>query len=343
MADRRSFLLFGGALALSPLSAPSPTVAAARSDSAAHAALDRWNRAEVVPLWPQSPPGGAHYAPQKLPADWPPVFIRNISMPALHVFRPTAANASVASQAPASNGLGLLVIPGGAYLFVSIANEGVEIAERMNALGFTVFVLTYRMPGEGWAPRADVPLQDAQRALRLIRSRAKAFGIDADKVTVVGFSAGGHLAGTLATRHAEKTYAGLDSADEVSARPFAAGLIYPVVTMMKPWTHEFSRDQLLGPNPTDEAIASRSVDMLVDGTTPPMFLAHACDDTTVPVENSLRLMNALRAATRPVEAHFFQEGEHAFGVGRQGTSSASWTGLFDLWVRRLVAAGSKAG
>ncbi len=140
------------------------------------------------------------------------MFLRNVVKPDLHVFRPARAN-----------GHAVLVIPGGAYWFVSVANEGAELAERLTPLGITVFVLTYRLPGEGWKHRSDVPLQDAQRAMRVIRSSASRFGIDADKLSVLGFSAGGHLAATLATAHAEQTYARVDSADELSARPLAGG------------------------------------------------------------------------------------------------------------------------
>jgi acetyl esterase/lipase len=231
----------------------------------------------------------------------------------------------------------LLVVPGGAYWFVSVANEGVEVADRMTALGFTVFVLTYRLPGEGWAVRADVPLQDAQRALRLIRSQATNFGFDADNVSVVGFSAGGHLTATLATGHAERVYAEVDATDRLSARPFAAALVYPVVTMMKPWTHAMSRALLLGDMPSDAEVERRSPELHVDDATPPVFIVHAMDDMAVPVENSLRMMNAMRAANHPVEAHLLQEGGHAFGTGRPRTPSASWPDLFHAWLMQLMS------
>ncbi len=128
-----------------------------------------WTKAPTIPLWPGEPPGGAGYKPQKLPANMNPTWIRNIARPELHVFRPSKPN-----------GHALLVMPGGAYLFVSIGNEGVDVAKRMNALGITVFVLTYRLPNEGWTPRADVPLQDAQRAMRVIRAQAAKYRISPD-------------------------------------------------------------------------------------------------------------------------------------------------------------------
>jgi acetyl esterase/lipase len=289
---------------------------------------DAWTAAPTIPLWPGDPPGAAGFAAQKLPADWPAVFVRNIAKPALHVFRPDRPD-----------GRALLVIPGGAYQFVSVANEGADLAARVTPLGITVFVLTYRLPGEGWAARADVPLQDAQRAMRVMRAEAARYEIDPSTVALLGFSAGGHLAATLATQHAEHVYDAVDSRDALSARPFAAALVYPVVTMLKPWTHGLSRNLLLGETATDADVERRSAELHVDAATPPLFIVHAIDDEAVPVENSIRLMEAARAARVQVEAHFLQEGGHAFGVGYPHTPSEHWIELLDVWWRRLGAAG----
>jgi acetyl esterase/lipase len=327
--ERRDFLALGGSLLLAQATGLTQAVAAESSSPAAppvpKALPKAWTKAPTIPLWPGEPPGGAGYRPQKLPANMNPTWIRNIARPELHVFRPSK-----------SNGHALLVMPGGAYLFVSIGNEGVDVAKRMNALGTTVFVLTYRLPNEGWTPRADVPLQDAQRAMRLIRAQAGKYRISPDTLSAIGFSAGGNLAACLATQHAEKVYTAVDAADSLSAKPFAAGLIYPVVTMEKPWTHDLSRRMLLGDHPTDAEVAHRSAERQVTADTPPTFLAHAMDDTDVPVENSIHMMEALRKAKRPVEAHFFQEGHHAFGVGRPNTPSAQWIDLFHAWHMRLI-------
>lgn len=285
---------------------------------------DAWTAADTVPLWPGEPPGAASFEPEPLPADWPAVFVRNIARPELHVFRPARPN-----------GRAVLAIPGGAYQFVSIANEGVDLAERMMPLGVTLFVLTYRLPGEGWVPRADVPLQDAQRALRVIRSEAARFGVDPGTLAVLGFSAGGHLAATLATAHEQHVYADVDAADSASARPFAVGLVYPVVTMLEPWTHPLSRKLLLGETPTQAEIERRSAELQVGPATPPLFIVHAIDDEAVPVENSIRLMDAMRRAGRPVEAHLLQEGGHAFGTGYPQTPSEHWIELFMAWWERL--------
>lgn len=323
--DRREFLALGCTLLVVTEASAQERRAATLTPPPPGKVLPRsWAEAPSIPLWPGEPPGASGYASQTLPAEWPPVFLRNVSRPDLRVFRPARPN-----------GHALLVIPGGAYQFVSVANEGAELAPLLTSLGITVFVLTYRLPGEGWLNRSDVPLQDAQRAMRVIRSEASRYRIDADKVSVLGFSAGGHLAATLATGHGEHAYPVADATDEVDARPFAAGLIYPVVTMMKPWTHELSRNLLLGETPTDAEVQRRSAELHVDATTPPVFLTHAIDDEAVPVENSIRMMGALREADRPVEAHFLQEGGHAFGVGYPGTPSAHWIDLFSSWLGRL--------
>jgi acetyl esterase/lipase len=320
--NRRDLMTLSGALLLassaSQAQTPTPT-----PPPLPQRLPEAWTNAETIPLWPAEPPGGG-FAAQALPPNWSPVFLRNVAKPDLHVFRPARPS-----------GQALLVVPGGAYWFVSVANEGVAVAERMTALGVTVFVLTYRLPGEGWKARSDVPLQDAQRAMRVIRARAKQFAIDPASLSVLGFSAGGHLAATLAVQHAERTYAPIDDVDRASARPFAAGLIYPVVTMMSPWTHDRSRQLLLGEPTMDVDIRRRSAELHVDADTPPTFLVHAFDDDAVPVENSLRMMKALRAAGRPVEAHLLQEGAHAFGTGYPNTPSERWVDLFNVWLNRL--------
>jgi acetyl esterase/lipase len=224
---------------------------------------------------------------------------------------------------------------GGAYWLVSVMNEGAEIAPRFTRHGYTVFVLTYRLPGEGWAAREDVPLQDAQRAFRLIRSRAREFRLDPDRIAALGFSAGGHLAATLATDHSSRVYSGVDSVDALDARPFATGLIYPVITMRDPWTHDLTRRLLLGDQPSPVQVDRRSAELHVSDSTSPIFLCHALDDPTVPVDNSLRMLDAMRAARRPVEVHLLQEGGHAFAAGRPGTASALWTEVFRAWLDRI--------
>jgi acetyl esterase/lipase len=326
--DRR---MFGVAAMASLLGATAAAGQAPRPAAAMPADWSRdWPPAEMIPLWPGQPPGRiAGFVAPALPAgwtgDWPPHFLRRTMMPTLAIFRPARPT-----------GEALLLCPGGAYVFVSALGEGIEVARRFNALGVTVFLLNYRLPGEGWRDRADVPLQDAQRAMRLIRARAAAFGIRADRVGVLGFSAGGHLAATLAVDHGETVYDPVDDADAHSARPDHAGLIYPVIRMDGPHVHARSRDELLGPAPSPEAIARRSPNLRVSPATPPCFIAHAQDDVSVPVENGLEMFAALRAARIGCEGHFFAEGQHAFGIGRAGQPNALWPDLFIGWMRRLA-------
>jgi acetyl esterase/lipase len=321
--DRRALVLSAGRVALAS-GVRAETHEAATPSKAEY--MKVWNAAEKVELWPNGAPGVDAFHRQPVPADADPAHIFNVERPALHVFR-----------SPRPSGQGLLVIPGGAYRFVSIDNEGLDVADRLNPSGVTVFVLTYRLPGEGWARRRDVPLQDAQRAMRLIRSRTNAFGIDPERLAALGFSAGGHLAASLATDFAHRIYEPVDTADALNARPFAVGLVYPVILMQRPFTHLESRENLLGPSPSPETEAARSPVRHVGPDTPPLFLAHAMDDDAVPVDNSIRMMEAMRAASRPVETHLFQEGRHAFGIGRPGTPSALWPEQFRLWLERLSA------
>jgi acetyl esterase/lipase len=188
------------------------------------------------------------------------------------------------------------------------------------------------VPGEGWSNRSVVPLQDAQRAMRLIRSRAQMFGIDPARVAVLGFSAGGHLAGSLATRFAEPVYKPVDDIDAQSARPDLAGLIYPVVSTAEAFTHAGSRDNLLGPDAMEEQRRHASVDLRVTGETPPIFLAHCSDDDAVPIQNSLVLYQALLAAKRPCELHVFDRGGHGFGVRLpKDVPASAWPQLFHVY------------
>ena len=284
-----------------------------------------WGDAEQIALWPEGTPTTG-FAAKPLPPGWPDIMVRNIAEPVLRVFRPAT-----------SNGRALLSLPGGAYTFVSILNEGVDIARVMTARGYTVFVLTYRLPDEGWADRADVPLQDAQRAMRVIRSQAKRFGYDPETVSAVGFSAGGHLGATLATDFAQPVYSPRDAVDAIGARPAAMGLIYPVISVIAPVTHAESAMRLLGTNPPADLVARRSPALHVTAQTPPTFLVHAIDDPAVPVENSLIMMRALQAAKRPVEVHLFEEGGHGFGLGSPDKPCSQWSNLFATWLDRHLA------
>jgi acetyl esterase/lipase len=279
---------------------------------------------EIVRLWPNGLPDRLagplteKFADQSHDPASPDRYVTGVGQPRLVVYRPAKPN-----------GTAVLLMPGGGYQFLSYDNEGVSQARWLNAIGVTAFILLYRLPAEGWTDRADVPLKDAQRAMRLIRARADHFAIDARRVSVIGFSAGGHLAGSLATRHAERIYAPVDAADTLPARPDLVGLLYPVVSLSAPFTHGGSRDALLGANAPDAVRKRYSVELGVNAQTPPCFLVHAGDDGLVPPMNSISLYTALQAKARPAELHIFVAGGHGFGV-RPGPDkpASAWPRLF---------------
>jgi len=228
-----------------------------------------------------------------------------------------------------SNGTGVIVVPGGAYLGLAANHEGRQVADWLASHGITAFVLHYRLNQKYLYP---VPLQDAQRAVRLIRAHSRDYGCDPEQIYTVGFSAGGHLAASLETGFDEKVYDPRDAADTLSARPRAAGLIYPVISQTEGIGHAESTLRLLGPNPSMLSIVRRSPDLHVSEATPPTFIVHAMDDPAVPLENSLLMMGALRGARRPVEAHFFERGGHGFGTGRRSQPNGEWLNLFANWM-----------
>ncbi|WP_206245407.1 alpha/beta hydrolase [Novosphingobium terrae] len=283
-----------------------------------------------IPLWPGAAPG----APAKLPmrafeqrstdSGFDDRWLTGIGQPTIEVRRPAFQDSSA-----------VLIMPGGGYGFLAIDNEGEEQARWLTQRGVTCFILCYRLPGEGWANRQTVPLQDAQRAMRLIRARATDFGIDPARVSVLGFSAGGHLAGSIATRFAETTYEPVDAADRLSARPDLVGMIYPVVTLAQPFVHAGSRDALLGPGSGIAESKTASVENRVTEATPPVFLTAASDDGLVPIANSVAMYGALLARARPAEFHGFDKGGHGFGVRLpKDVPASAWPDLFYSYGRR---------
>ncbi|MGZ5986355.1 MAG: alpha/beta hydrolase [Caulobacteraceae bacterium] len=306
------------------------TAAAAVPARAAEAPPTFPDPTEVVPLWPGRPPGARAQLPREQVTDrvktsgFQDRFVTGIGQPLMTVFRPARPN-----------GAAVLIAPGGGYIRVVIDKEGFEVAHRLAAVRITAFVLRYRLPAEGWDHAAQVPLQDAQRALRLIRARAAAFGVDPRRVCAMGFSAGGHVMASLATGHASAVYAPLDAADGESARPDLSALIYPVIDMARPFAHAGSREALLGKAPTSDAEAAYSPHRHVGPMTPPTCLVHANDDPAVPTENSLNYLAALRAQAIPAEAHIFEEGGHGFGIWlARGKPAAAWPDLFLAWAAR---------
>lgn len=322
--DRRSALL--AALA-APLAASAQTAPPALKDEALPGGLVE--PVETIDLWPKGAPGLLAAPPVETVVERSTDIaiadraVHGIARPRLVVFRPRIPN-----------GAAVLVIPGGGYVRVVIDTEGYELARWLAARGFTAYVLFYRLPAEGWADGANVPLADAQRAMRLIRARAEHNSIDPEQVAVAGFSAGGHLCADLATRFAAKVYAPADAADRLSARPFLAAPIYPVITMSAPLAHAGSRELLVGKDASPEVEAAHSPDRNVTAATPPCFLVHAEDDGAVPIENTMMFHAALRAAKVRTEMHLFTNGGHGFGLRKAiGKPAEVWPDLFLTWAK----------
>lgn len=282
---------------------------------------------DVILLWPGDPPGSQrgvlqnrifNREPGAAPIDR---YIDQVGTPQMMVFRPDRADGSA-----------LLIAPGGGYAREMVDFEGTVIARRFNQAGVTCFVLTYRLPAQGWSDAADVPLQDAQRAVRLVKLNAAKYGIDAARLGFMGFSAGGHVAASIATRFGARVYSPVDAADQLEARPSFSVLMYPVVTMGE-GAHLGSRDNLLGSHPTSEMILAYSCERNVPADAPPTFLCLAADDDVVPpLANGLAMFVALRNARIASEIHIFEEGGHGFAISKTvGKPNAVWPELVLRW------------
>lgn len=252
----------------------------------------------------------------------PDRYITHVSEPYLVVYRPARPN-----------GTALLVTPGGGYQRVVLDKEGSALVPAfVEQGGITLFVLRYRLPGEGREDR-DGALADAQRALRLIRARAGEWQLDPRRIGVIGFSAGGHLAARLGNGFKQPVYPATDAIDRVSARPDFQLLVYPVIDMAGTDAHPGSRERLLGPQPEPALQRHYSMQHQVRADTPPTFLVHAGDDEAVPVGNSLAFYAALRQAGVPAELHVFPHGGHGFGTrGITGLTTAAWPRLALDWI-----------
>lgn len=306
----------------------SATVFVAGSPAAAlDLPADTGDPREVVDLWPGPPPGatGLSVVEEIIERDNPAKLrdriIRHVRRPRFTVFRARGKPRGA-----------FLVLPGGGYRHVVIDKEGFETARWLASEGFTAFVLFYRLPGDGWSAGPDAPLQDAQRALRLLRARAGDWQVDPAQIGVLGFSAGGHLAARTAAGYALRCYGPVDAADGVSARPDLAALMYPVITLEGPAAHAGSRECLLGPEQSQARLREYSAQNMVGPNTPPSFLVHAGDDVAVPLENSLVMYSALRSAGVDADLHVFQQGGHGFGLRGVGNRPlAAWPGLLRDW------------
>lgn len=274
---------------------------------------------EVIELWKNSVPNAIVAKDYEEFHEEERDRVSKVTNPTLTVFVPNKPN-----------GTSIVICPGGGYQFLAITKEGYKTAEWFNSLGITAFVLKYRLPSdEIMENKAIGPLQDAQESVRFIRRNASKWKLKSDKIGILGYSAGGHLAASLATKYNEITYPKKDS---ISAKPNFSLLIYPVLSMTNEITHKGSRNKLLGNPTTDALIEQFSTEKLINEETPPTFLVHAIDDKSVSVENSLQYFLELRKYKVNSEMHLYQNGGHGFGLGKEGTS-AFWTERCKKWLQ----------
>jgi len=244
----------------------------------------------------------------------------SVDIPTISLYRPSGSTAT---------GAAIVVCPGGSYTMLA-DHEGHTIAVWLNSIGITAAVLKYRL-----GPRYHHPveLQDVTRAMRTLRARAAEWGIDPRRIGIMGFSAGGHLASTIATHFDAGDSGSADPIERVSSRPDLAVLAYPVISMTDGITHQGSRRNLLGDNPTQALVAELSNEKRVTAKTPPTFLFHTANDPVVPVENSLLFASALRAAKVPFELHVFEQGPHGVGLAQDDPVLSVWPSLLQHWLR----------
>lgn len=278
---------------------------------------------QTIPLWSGEIPNAkiaTNYNEIKVFKDSIFYSTSNVTLPTISVFLPKEVK---------SNGTSIVICPGGGYSHLAVDKEGFKVAKWLNTLGITAFVLKYRLPNDLIMKNKIVgPLQDAQEAIRYVRRNAKKWNLNSEKIGIMGFSAGGHLASTLSTHYIDKVY---DVTDKVSAKPNFSILIYPVISMNSKITHKGSRNNLLGEKPTNALIEKYSNELQVNSNTPKTFLIHATDDKVVPVENSINYYLALKNNQVSAELHLFENGGHGFGLGVEETSK-SWTTLLQNWL-----------
>ena len=241
-------------------------------------------------------------------------------VPTITVYRPTGAN----------SGAAIVICPGGGYGGLA-PHEGKPVAEWANSLGMTGVVLRYRL-----GPKYHHPVmqQDVNRAIRMVRAHAKEWGVDPQRVGVLGFSAGGHEASTAATHYDTGKADATDEVEKQSCRPDFAVLIYPVITMTDPFTHKGSRANLLGKEPDPKLVELMSNEKQVTKDTPPTFIVHGADDKVVPIENALMWVSAMAKSDVPCTFVMFKQGKHGFGIGNTPETSA-WPAQCAAWLQGL--------
>lgn len=297
------YLAFGAALTLSA------------NLSAQHSGWPPDSSHMTMPVWPGPAPGAPAHPPPEVDTTKPTdnliagrrlVRLGNVSVPTLTLYKPKGKN----------TGAAVLVFPGGGYSILAIDLEGTEVCDWLNSAGITCVLLKYRVPSSGPYPKSDAALQDAQRSLGIVREHAKEWGIDPNRIGVLGFSAGAHLAAALSTHFDQRLYTPLDGADKLSCRPDFAVIVYPGYLALA--------EKNFAPNP----------DINPTAETPPTFIVQAEDDP-VHVENALVYFQQLKNAKVPAELHIYSQGGHGYGLRRTELPVTTWPQTVEIWLHTI--------
>jgi acetyl esterase/lipase len=246
--------------------------------------------------------------------------VSKVVFPTLTAYLPDEARA---------NGTAVVICPGGGYSYLVVNDEGRNVARELNAHGIAAFVLKYRLPSDETMQNSEIgPLQDAQRAIQIVRQRAAEWHIAPNKIGIAGFSAGGHLASTLST-HYQKAW--IANPDNISLRPDFSVLVYAVISFQDSLVHKGSKKALIGENANAEKVKEYSNELQVTYNTPPAFLIHSANDKVVPVANSINYFNALKAHGITAEMHVYQAGGHGYGLNN-ATTQSKWINLLYDWM-----------
>ncbi len=281
----------------------------------------------ILPLWPGDIPNRIASDEKEVREYNDILRISKVQEPTIEVYLPAKANAT---------GKAMLIFPGGGYRILAYDWEGTDIAKLLNSKGIAGIVVKYRLPAsESLVEKDKVPLIDAQRAIRMVRNKAHEWHIDPNKIGIMGFSAGGHLASTLGTHFNEKVYEKQDSIDTVSARPDFMALVYPVISFSETVMHSGSKKALLGEDPGPEMVKHYSNELQVTDDTPPTILFHAADDAGVLPDNSLLFFQALRNHNIPAALHIYPKGGHGFSLATGDPYLRGWTDRLIEWVEQL--------
>lgn len=281
----------------------------------------------IIPLWSDKIPNHQKTDEVETLENKDILWIEKVKVPTLEIYLPTKKNAT---------GKAMVICPGGGYQGLAYDWEGTDIAKWLNANGIAAFVLKYRLPkSKSVIIGHKAPLQDAQRAIRLVRNNSEKWNISKNQIGIMGFSAGGHLAATLGTHYDNDKNSLPNSIDSLSARPDFMVLIYPVITMKSSFTHQGSKDNLLGKNPEQQLIDFYSNELHINKNTPPTFIIHSTDDEVVSVMNSILFYQALVKEKIYSEMHIYPKGGHGFSLAIGQGHLQTWVDRLSEWIDSL--------